>query len=162
VDLIVADLGRAGRHAGALGLSGAGRIGAIDEQVAVVVDAVRTVLGGRLALTGLGRGAIGVGAVDLAVTVVVEAVLALADLVRIAAARRGVHAIGVEAVHLAVAVVVLPVLAILRDRRAAAIGDAGARRIDAVGDAVAVVVDPVGADLRRARVDGGIEIVAIG
>src|SRR5690606_16349333 len=88
-------------------------IGAVDEQVAVVVDAVRAAL--RRALTEAGRGvrAVEVVAVEEAVAVVVEPVLAEARLVGRAATGGRADTVGVVAVDRSVAVVIDAVDAVL-------------------------------------------------
>ena len=116
-------------------------VGAVHESIAVVVDAVGTVLSARSA-EGAAK-AIGIRAVDPAIGVVVDAVVAngLGD----SAGASGITGTGgIKAVDQTVAVVVH---AIVADLWAGAGRIAKAGRVKAVDEAVAVVVEAVGTDL---------------
>jgi len=162
VEAVTADLGRTGRDAGARKNALATRIGAVHQEVAIVVAAVEAILEVVEALALLFGGAVGVITIEGAIAVFVEAVEAGARLGRSAAAGRRPNTLRVEAIDDLVAVVVLAVVAIFGHRGATAVGHVEAGRVEAIFYAVAVVVRTVEAVLRLNGRDLVIEVIAIG
>jgi hypothetical protein len=138
-------------------------VGAIDEQIAIVVGFVIAKFESVLAGARLRGDAIGIAAIDDAIAIVVESVVASRGFIRQTAARGSSLTIGIETIDDAIAIVVRAIATIFarRRRHAAAIRNLFARRIAAIGYAITIVVGAVGTAFRIAWKNLRVRIVAI-
>lgn len=158
-----AHLRLARRHAHAWEFAIAIGIGAIDEQIAIVVLVIVTGLEHRLAAAILRCGAIGIFAVDAAIAIVVEAVVARRCFVRQASTSRSSLAIRVETVDDRIAIVINAVVTHFPVwfGNASAIRHLKTSGIGAICNAITVIVGAVETVLFVAREYLLIQVVAI-